>query len=1014
MRTVKNRNRVGAWVALLLAFSVNQALADTEPNNTLATANALVMGEIMNGTLNVDPGDVSDWYAFTTTDDGVLNLSLSTDPDLLLNAIVVRPNGMAIASFNSLEGNNFQVDCIAGDQVLYVHLQHLSGSGAYVLNATMINTVPGDIEPNNSLNSASQTLELGSNIQGSLGFVNNGSSDNNDYFLIDIPVNGNVNIQIDAPEEMQTRLYLTRANGNSLVSTSSPGEFGSHSIEYDCIGAAVYVIRVQLNNTSVCGGYTLSYTLDSPTEANDQEPNNSVSQTPETITVDAGVTGQIAYTTDGSADPNDYFLVELQQNGTVHLSIETSDELTTRLYLIRTTGSSINSDPVSGVEGTHTLSTSCIGAGTYVARVQSINGCGGYTLSVSVDEPELPEDIEPNDSLGAVQETIEELEVTTGHLGHTFEGSTDSQDYFHINIDRNGSVVINANVDDALTLRLNVLRTNGSVLFSSPAIGFSGSESFELPCYGEGTYVVRLDHVSGCGAYDLTYEVIDPEFADDIEPNNTIGTAQGVVDENEVVSGHLGHVNGSGSTDGIDYFEIETPVNGTLVIHFNLESSLTGRCFQYKPNGGAIFSSEASGFSGESSFSVECQSADTYYIALSRVSGCGSYTFYYEVLPPAQANDVEPNGTIALSNETLVEGEIKEGQLGHISNLTTDNDDYFIVEKDRNGDITFSVETTNDLVVRLLVHRPNGVVLASSPIEGATSVTLDLPCRGVETQYITVRKVSGCGGYSLSYEIQDPVFNDDAEPNNSLATAEQVSAGAIIEGHLGYTSDVTGSDASDYFRFTVVEAPFEFEATALVADGLTARLWLYQTNGSAITSTSTDGFSDEETLSFTLANAGDYIFRISQISDCGSYQVNGLCGVIPTASIDVDGSLTYCVSDEPTLIGNDDQLTYSWSYGGNEVGTDQSIEVTSPGTYTLVTGDINTCFSLPVEVEAEVVYLPGDYNFDGAVNSSDLLFLLGSFGCMQDCDTDLDGDDMVTSSDLLVFLTVFGTFCVTP
>ncbi|MFT4678894.1 MAG: hypothetical protein ACI84C_001197 [Flavobacteriales bacterium] len=53
----------------------------------------------------------------------------------------------------------------------------------------------------------------------------------------------------------------------------------------------------------------------------------------------------------------------------------------------------------------------------------------------------------------------------------------------------------------------------------------------------------------------------------------------------------------------------------------------------------------------------------------------------------------------------------------------------------------------------------------------------------------------------------------------------------------------------------------------------------------------------------------------------------------------------------------------------------------------------------------------GDYNSDTIVNTTDLLLLLGSFGCEIDCLTDLNGDDEVNTGDLLAFLSLFGTFC---
>ena len=53
----------------------------------------------------------------------------------------------------------------------------------------------------------------------------------------------------------------------------------------------------------------------------------------------------------------------------------------------------------------------------------------------------------------------------------------------------------------------------------------------------------------------------------------------------------------------------------------------------------------------------------------------------------------------------------------------------------------------------------------------------------------------------------------------------------------------------------------------------------------------------------------------------------------------------------------------------------------------------------------------GDFNLDTMINTSDLLYLLGGFGCLEDCEGDLNGDDQTNTADILVLLGVFGTDC---
>lgn len=53
-----------------------------------------------------------------------------------------------------------------------------------------------------------------------------------------------------------------------------------------------------------------------------------------------------------------------------------------------------------------------------------------------------------------------------------------------------------------------------------------------------------------------------------------------------------------------------------------------------------------------------------------------------------------------------------------------------------------------------------------------------------------------------------------------------------------------------------------------------------------------------------------------------------------------------------------------------------------------------------------------DFDGDGFVNATDLLFFLASFGCSVDCnEADLDNDGLVNTTDLITFLAAFGTTC---
>ena len=55
---------------------------------------------------------------------------------------------------------------------------------------------------------------------------------------------------------------------------------------------------------------------------------------------------------------------------------------------------------------------------------------------------------------------------------------------------------------------------------------------------------------------------------------------------------------------------------------------------------------------------------------------------------------------------------------------------------------------------------------------------------------------------------------------------------------------------------------------------------------------------------------------------------------------------------------------------------------------------------------------PGDLNQDGIRGAADILILLSTFGCEQQCGApDLNGDGLVAASDILMMLSSFGVAC---
>jgi hypothetical protein len=494
------------------------------------------------------------------------------------------------------------------------------------------------------------------------------------------------------------------------------------------------------------------------------------------------------------------------------------------------------------------------------------SGTGAYTLLLTYDEQPVASDVEPNNALSALNETLITNGVSlNGVIGYVIDGTTDTNDYFSFSVGANGTVNITVEQDPGLETRLHFLRTNGSGV-SSTSAGQSGTYTLSTDCMGAALYVVRVQRTSGCGAYTLTATVDEPTATNDLEPNNSISTAQVSLIEQVPVEGQLGHTT-NGTTDPMDYYILNNTANGNIEISIELEAGLTARAYFMRPTGSSISISPAGGFTGSYTFEIPCQGADTYYVGLQHISGCGGYQLSYTLHQPEFANDNEPNNSIAQANQTLIENQPIVGQVGHATNAGTDTQDYFIVTKERNGDITFDLNCSDGLVGRIFTYRPTGGLIGSSPAGGGENVSFTLACRGIETIFVAVERISGCGSYELSYSIDDPTYATDIEPNDAYnATQEQLPENGSVTGHLGYVSD-SSTDSSDSFEFVKTQNG-ELTLEVETEEGLEVSITVLRTNGVTL-GTSAAGTSAE--LVLQCRGIETLAVRVNHVSGCGSY-----------------------------------------------------------------------------------------------------------------------------------------------
>ncbi|MDQ6756012.1 MAG: hypothetical protein M3004_03670, partial [Bacteroidota bacterium] len=90
-------------------------------------------------------------------------------------------------------------------------------------------------------------------------------------------------------------------------------------------------------------------------------------------------------------------------------------------------------------DGTITLSTDGLAAGTYFVRVYSYYGdrTPDYTLKYTLTPAPVPNDIEPNNNKSQAQ-TLALNSTTTGHVGYYYNKQRDTEDWYKVTTNADG------------------------------------------------------------------------------------------------------------------------------------------------------------------------------------------------------------------------------------------------------------------------------------------------------------------------------------------------------------------------------------------------------------------------------------------------------------------------------------------------------------------------------------------------------------------------------------------------
>ncbi|WP_102344781.1 pre-peptidase C-terminal domain-containing protein [Bacillus sp. Marseille-P3661] len=517
---------------------------DPELNDSADLAITMVDQENYRGYLgytSLGDSDLEDWYKVTLNEDGELRINVTTES----------PNSNSYWSLNLFDVDRQTILSGTGgwfyDPSLkwavhnhlkagtyYVQIKADAGYGAYTISPTVTTLPDKDLEPNDTLENAITMISSG-NYKGYLGYSSLGDVDLEDWYKIELNGDGELQFSVssqspDSNSNWSAHLY--DADKNTLITSSggwfydtSPKLFGHNHLK-----AGTYY--VQLKRDAGYGSYILTPTA-TPLTDNDEEINDSAVEAL-LMTQNQVYKGYLGYTSSGITDSDDWYKIQLDEDSNLQMTVTTgspdgNSNWTANLYdpnlqsIINFTGGWFYDPSPKTFGHTH------LKAGTYYVQLKLNAGYGTYTLSPSVT-PLADNDLEVNDNAESAI-PMGPNQSYQGYLGNTDAHSTDTEDWYVLNIAEGSDLTLNitsGSLDGNAYLNLILYEQDKTTAIANVGQYFNGgNQTVEKNLLPAGIYYAKVMLHSGYGSYKLTGtfmqgQIVDPELETDINGDGLV------------------------------------------------------------------------------------------------------------------------------------------------------------------------------------------------------------------------------------------------------------------------------------------------------------------------------------------------------------------------------------------------------------------------------------------------------------------------------------------------------------
>jgi hypothetical protein len=277
---------------------------------------------------------------------------------------------------------------------------------------------------------------------------------------------------------------------------------------------------------------------------------------------------------------------------------------------------------------------------------------------------------------------------------------------------------------------------------------------------GAGTYYIRIwSYYSWSADYEMTATLDAQETLNDAEPNDDILTAL-PLDENGTAYGHINYYY-EGVTDIFDFYQVELTGDGLLELALSSENNVVLWMYLYDSDGLTLLKQGNS----DATFVVDRAdlAAGTYYVIIGTyyTFDASGYTLESEFSPVEQANDPEPNNSLAESTIMDINSSM-DGHCNYYNNGERDSFDIYKIILPYEGDLGVHLSPGTPMEMFCGLYASDGITLINSVVghEEMGIYNAGLPA-GIYYVFINMYYSSDFTGYVLGNEYETDIVTVD-------------------------------------------------------------------------------------------------------------------------------------------------------------------------------------------------------------------------------------------------------------